>query len=107
MTIADTMYRIDDALFPEVVTKVRLISTETCTSCPSIRRFLEQHNIAYEEIHMEEATADELEQIKAASIMSAPVLFVNDMLVAAGGVQRPVLGLIKARYSREAADVAA
>ena len=98
------MYRIDDSRFPEVVTKVRLISTPDCNSCPNVRSFLERNGIPYEEAYVSEASAEELAQMEELSIMTAPVLFVNDLLVAAGGVQYPVLNLIK---TRQAANVAA
>ena len=107
MSMSDTMYGIDSALFPEVVTKVRLISTPDCTSCPSIRRFLDSKNIPYEDVHVEDITAEERAQMEAHAIQTAPVLFVNDLLVAAGGVQRPVLALIERRHESKLAVEAA
>lgn len=102
------MYKVPDDQFPEIVKKVRLISTPTCTSCPSVRSFFDRNGIEYEEVHLEDATADELAQIREKNLTTAPIIFVNDVLVAAGGVQYPVLALIKQRReSKEPADVAA
>lgn len=79
-----------------------------CTNCESAKGYLERNGVAYVESTKREAPTHVQEQIDALNIQSAPTIVADGTVVAAGGVQLPVLRhLVVAHKATNAVPVGA
>ena len=70
----------------------------TCTNCNSAKGYLDRNGVAYVECTKKEAPPHVQEQIDALNIMSAPTIVADGIVVAAGGVQLPILRPLVTAY---------
>lgn len=69
-----------------------------CTNCESAKGYLGRNGVAYVECTKDEAPQHVQEQIDALNIMSAPTIVADGKVVAAGGVQLPILRPLTVAY---------
>lgn len=69
---------------------VKVFSTKICPYCVTLKEFLKQHNIAYEEIDVGEDEEGRKEMIEKSEQMGVPVVEINGQIV---------VGFDKARIS--------
>jgi len=61
--------------------KVRVFTTETCPYCISLKDFLKEHNIDFEEINVAEDEKGRKEMIEKSGQMGVPVIEVEGQIV--------------------------
>ena len=69
---------------------VKVFSTKICPYCVTLKEFLKQHNVEYEDIDVGEDEEGRKEMIEKSGQMGVPVLEINDQIV---------VGFDKARIS--------
>jgi glutaredoxin len=100
------MFAIPDEQFPTTITEVMVIvpepnpedPDEKCPSCEGFKRALDRNKIPYIVTTKAEAPTQVQEQIEAHKIKTAPTVVANGTVVAAGGLQIPVVRRIIAAY---------
>ncbi len=60
---------------------VRVFSTKICPYCVTLKEFLKQHNVEYEEIDVGEDEEGRKEMIEKSGQMGVPVLEINGQIV--------------------------
>ena len=108
------MFAVPIDQLPSVVQEIMIIVPEfdperpkdKCTNCESSKGYLDSNGASYVECTKAEAPPHVQEQIDALNIMSAPTIVADGVVVAAGGVQLPILQqLAKARKAAAAVPV--
>jgi len=60
---------------------VKVFSTKVCPYCVTLKEFLKQHNVEYEEIDVGEDEEGRKEMIEKSGQMGVPVLEINGQIV--------------------------
>jgi glutaredoxin-like YruB-family protein len=60
---------------------VKVFSTKVCSYCVTLKEFLKQHNVEYEEIDVGEDEEGRKEMIEKSGQMGVPVLEINGQIV--------------------------
>ena len=61
--------------------KVKVYSTEICPYCLTLKQFLEEHNIKFEDINVSEDKEALNEMIKKSSRMEVPIVDINGEII--------------------------
>jgi glutaredoxin-like YruB-family protein len=61
--------------------KIRLFTTPVCPYCMTLKRFLKEKNIAFEEIDVTEDLVAQEEMIKKTNQSTVPVLAIDDEFI--------------------------
>lgn len=63
------------------MTKVKIFSTPFCTYCVSLKQFLKEHNIEFEEIDVSQDKVAQEEMIKKSGQMGVPVVEIDGEII--------------------------
>ena len=63
------------------MTKVRVFSTPVCPYCTTLKEFLKQHNVEFEEIDVAEDEKGREEMIEKSGQMGVPVIDIDGEIV--------------------------
>lgn len=61
--------------------KVRIFSTPTCPYCVTLKEFLKEHNINFEDIDVSQNKKALDEMVKKSGQMGVPVVEINDQII--------------------------
>ena len=73
---------------------VRVFSTPTCPFCVTLKNFLKEHNIQFEDIDVSQSELAQKEMIEKSGQMGVPVIEINGKIVI-GFDQNKIKNLLK------------
>ena len=61
--------------------KVKIFSTSTCPYCVTLKEFLKNNNIAFEDVNVAEDAAAREEMVEKTQQMGVPVVEIDDQII--------------------------